>query len=335
MREGTLSGARNLKKGEILFRENDPSEAMYVIKSGKIAITKSKGTSDIVLAELTIGDMLGEMAFFDSKPRSAGARAVIDTVVIELPFKSLNAQFKTFPEWLKAIVRTVNNHLRNANKKIKELEKAVDEEKLFFTPHMMTRLMGILTLVAHRFGEKTEHGFEIPPNTLRRYTIQVFQQPTAKMTKLTEILQGMGYMKIEDLGESRQRLTIDKLDVLFGFVEYYNDFLFKDESKRTQIEEKELRPMNALLFYGRKATPDVKTGKLKLNLTEMQFNSHRDLGYIFSHDDVNSLIEKKLTSDKIPEDGGILTIYPDLKEIERIYPYWDIVYALKRVPGRE
>ncbi len=329
-----MSGARNLKKGEILFRENDPSEAMYVIKSGKIAITKSKGTSDIVLAELTIGDMLGEMAFFDSKPRSAGARAVIDTVVIELPFKSLNAQFKTFPEWLKAIVRTVNNHLRNANKKIKELEKAVDEEKEFFSPYMMTRLMGILTLVAHRFGEKTEHGFEIPAGTLRRYTIQIFQQPTAKMQKLTEILQAMGYMKIEDLGEGRQRLTISKLDTLFGFVDFYNDFLFKDESKRLQIQEKELKPMNTLIYYGKKATPDDK-GKIKLNLTQMQLDSHTDLGYIFNHDDVNSLIEKKLTSDKMPEDGGILVIYPDLKEIERIYPYWDIVYALKRVPARD
>jgi CRP-like cAMP-binding protein len=135
----TLSGLKNLKKSEILFREGDASDAMYVIKSGKIAITKAKGTSEVILAELGPGDMLGEMAFFDNRPRSAGAKAMIDTVIIELPFKALNAQFKTFPEWLKAIVRTVNNHLRNANSKIKNLERSTEEETEYFPPHLVTR----------------------------------------------------------------------------------------------------------------------------------------------------------------------------------------------------
>ena len=150
-----MSGAKNLKRGEILFREGDPSEAMYVLKSGKIAITKSKGSSEIVLAELAAGDMLGEMGFFDNRPRSAGAKAMIDSVVIELPFKALNAQFKTFPEWLKAIVRTVNNHLRNANTKIKNLEKTSEDESVLFAPMMITRLMAVIGMVAARYGDNT------------------------------------------------------------------------------------------------------------------------------------------------------------------------------------
>jgi CRP/FNR family cyclic AMP-dependent transcriptional regulator len=78
-------GVKTLKKGEILFREGDPSDAMYVIKKGRIAITKAKGTKEIVLAELVPGEMLGEMAFFDDKPRSAGAKASVDAEVIALP----------------------------------------------------------------------------------------------------------------------------------------------------------------------------------------------------------------------------------------------------------
>ena len=177
-----MTGLKQLKKNDILFKENDPSDSMYVIKSGKIAITKAKGSSEITLAELGPGDMLGEMAFFDSKPRSAGAKAVSDTVVIELPFKALNAQFKTFPEWLKAIVRTVNTHLRNANTKIKNLEKADSEDAVYFPPHTVNRLIGVIGLVASRYGEKTPEGLLVSQYTLRRYTIQVFQLPTAKMS---------------------------------------------------------------------------------------------------------------------------------------------------------
>src|SRR5689334_16837395 len=105
-------GVKKLGKGEILFREGDASDAMYVIKSGRIAITKAKGSGEIVLAEKVNGEMLGEMAFFDNKPRSAGAKAVAEAEVIALPFASLHAQFKTFPEWLKAMVKTINTHLR-------------------------------------------------------------------------------------------------------------------------------------------------------------------------------------------------------------------------------
>lgn len=326
-----MSGPKNLRKGDILFRENDASDAMFVIKSGKIAITKSKGTSEVVLAELGPGDMLGEMAFFENKPRSAGARAVVDTVVIELPFKALNAQFKGMPEWLKAIVRAVNNHLRNANQKIKQLEKSQEEETQFFPPHMMTRLVAVLALVTARFGEKTNEGIEVNFNILRRYTIQIFQLSTAKMQKLMEILTGLGHMKLEDIGEGRFKVVVYKLDVLFGFVDFYNDFLFKDEGKRTLVEEKELKVIRGLVFYGKKTPLDEK-GKLKLNLTQIQQESNKDLGYILSVDDVNSLIEKKLTSDKMPDEGKMY-IYPDHPELERIYPFWEIVYALKKVPA--
>lgn len=328
-----MSGPKTLKKGDILFREGDPSEAMFVIKSGKIAITKAKGSSEITLAELGPGDMLGEMAFFDNKPRSAGARAMVDTVVIELPFKALNAQFKTFPEWLKAIVRTVNTHLRNANTKIKNLERSAEEDTQYFPPHTVTRLMAVLALVASRFGEKTAEGVLVPPNRLRNYTIQVFQLPTAKMQKLMEILQGYGLMKIEELGEGRQKITIFKLDLLMGFVDFYNDWLFKSEDKRTTVDEKDLKPMKALVHFGTKLQANEK-GMVKVSLTGMQNESMKELGQLFNVDDVNGLIEKKLTSDKISEEGGLALNF-NLKEMETILPYWELIYAFKKIQQRD
>ncbi len=60
---------KELKKGELLFREGDPSDAMYIIKKGKIAIVKTKGTGEVELAELGPGELVGEMAFFDNKSR--------------------------------------------------------------------------------------------------------------------------------------------------------------------------------------------------------------------------------------------------------------------------
>ncbi len=324
-----MAGPRVLKKNDYLFREGDLSEAMYVIKAGKLAVLKSKGNSEITLAELGPGDMIGEMAFFDAKPRSASARALVDTTIIELPFKSLNAQFKTFPEWAKAIMRTVNNHLRSANQKIRTLEKSDEETNAVFPPHTVTRLCAILGNVAKVYGETTEAGTLVPPGTLRRHTIQIFQQPTNKMTTMTEVLQALGHMKIEDLGEGKQRLTVFKPDFLVNFVDFYNDFLFKSEDKRTAIEEKEMKTIKALLFYGKKATPNEK-GEVKLNLTQMQNDSMRDLGSLFNVDDVNGLSEKKLVGEKFSTDAG-LAVSMNFVDLETQFPYWEIIHACRKV----
>src|SRR5580704_8364212 len=163
-----MSGVRKLGKNDILFREGDPSDAMYVIKSGRIAITKAKGSGEIILAEKKSGEMLGEMAFFDNKPRSAGAKAVAETEVIAMPFTSLYAQFKTFPEWLKAIVKTVNSQLRDANTRIKNLETATNDNEEMFPPHMVTRLCAIISLTGFKCGEKQEDGSLIIPHSILR-----------------------------------------------------------------------------------------------------------------------------------------------------------------------
>ncbi len=328
-----MSGPRSLKRGEILFREGDPSDMMYVIKSGHIAITKSKGSSEIQLAELGPGDMLGEMAFFDNKPRSAGAKALSDTQVIELPFKALNAQFKTFPEWLKAIVRTVNSHLRSANIKIKNLETSAKEDASFFTPHLVSRLAAILGLVASRYGEKVPEGVLVPPNRLRNYTIQIFQQPTSKMTKFQEVLQGLGHMKLEELGEGKQKITLFSPDFLMGFVDFYNDWIFKTEEKRVSIEEKELKPIRALLHFGRKSGADSK-GVARVNLTVMQNDSMRELGYLFVADDVNSLANKNVVGDKQSSEGALFVSF-QLAELDLQLKYWEIILACANVPTRD
>lgn len=327
-------GVKKLGKGDILFREGDASDAMYVIKSGRIAITKSKGSGEIILAEKAAGEMLGEMAFFDNKPRSAGAKSLDDAEVIALPFAALHAQFKTFPEWLKAMVKTINGQLRDANTRIKNLEQVSGEENEMFPPHVTTRLCAIISLIGFKSGDKQPDGSLIVPYyTLRDYCIQIFQQPTNKMDRLMEVLSALQIMKVEDLGEGKKRITIVNHKLLTDFTDWYNKYLFTSENKRQTVEEKELNTLRALLFYGKKQTPDDK-GFVKVNLTEMQNSSMRDLNFLFGVNDADPLSQKGLTQEKSSEQGGILTMKFKLSDIETVLPFWEIVYTLKKVPAR-
>ncbi len=328
-----MSGIKKLGVGEILFREGDASDAMYVIKSGRIAITKTKGSGEIILAEKKKGEMLGEMAFFDNKPRSAGAKAITECEVIPLPFSSLYAQFKTFPEWLKAVVKTVNSHLREANARIKNLEQVQGADQEAFPPHLITRLAAIISLIGYKSGEKTEEGLVIPFSVLRNYCIQIFQQPTNKLEKMMEVLSALQIMKVEELGEGKRKITILKHDLLTKFTDWYNKYLFTEEAKRITIEEKELPAIRALLFYSKNLTPDA-SDLVQVSLTEMQNNSMKDLNTLFNTSDADSLAEKGLVQEKQSGEGGALTMKFKRADLEDILPFWEIIYTLRKVPGR-
>lgn len=73
---GILAGAgaplRSFKAGAIIFREGDPAEELYVIKSGKIEIR----LGNRVLDTLPERSIFGEMALIDASPRSATAVAL-------------------------------------------------------------------------------------------------------------------------------------------------------------------------------------------------------------------------------------------------------------------
>lgn len=324
-----MSGTKKVERDHYLFREGEPPDAMYVVKSGKFAVVKTKNSSEIILAEIGPGAMVGEMAFFDNKPRSASVKALKDSEVISLPYKALHAQFSNFPEWCKAIMRTVNEHLRNANQRLKQLEKAPGEEDEMFPPHTVTKLVSILNLIGHKYGKANPDGLHLGGAILRNYTIQIFGEPTHKMQKLMNALMELQLLKVEDLGEGKQRIILYKADLLFEFVEWYNDWLFKSEKDRVTIKEEEL-PLIAGVLHFAKKNPANDKGLSKVNLTDIQNDSMKELGYLIKSDDLNPLIEKKIMEDKIMAEGGIFSMVA-VADVEKIYPFWGIIYGLKKI----
>jgi CRP-like cAMP-binding protein len=72
----SLSRERRLRAGEVLFREGDAGDAMYVVLDGRVRIGKHiPGAGEEALAFMERGDWFGEMALIDNQPRSAEATA--------------------------------------------------------------------------------------------------------------------------------------------------------------------------------------------------------------------------------------------------------------------
>jgi CRP-like cAMP-binding protein len=64
---------RLFQDNELLFCEHEPGEELFIIQKGKIKITKIVDNNEVLLAVLKAGDIFGEMAILENKPRSASA----------------------------------------------------------------------------------------------------------------------------------------------------------------------------------------------------------------------------------------------------------------------
>ncbi len=99
---------REIIRDQKLFAMGDHPDGMYIIASGKVAISKAEQ----VLVELKEYDFFGEIGLFDESPRMADAIATSDGMILFLQKEVFDGITEDLPEVLRALVRTVIGYLK-------------------------------------------------------------------------------------------------------------------------------------------------------------------------------------------------------------------------------
>ena len=105
-----------LTSGEVLFKEGDPSDSLYIVISGRLRVVSraAEDQSERVVADLGHGEIVGEMGLVCDEARSATVVAVRDTNLAKLTKDGLNqlAASSALPIY-SAIIRQLASRLRN------------------------------------------------------------------------------------------------------------------------------------------------------------------------------------------------------------------------------
>ena len=91
---------RNLQRGDVLFKEGDKPESMYIVLSGRIAIAignRPLDSRESMLALMERGDLFGELALLDGGERSAMARAIESSSVLQISYAIVREQLQKNP----------------------------------------------------------------------------------------------------------------------------------------------------------------------------------------------------------------------------------------------
>lgn len=124
-----LSGimrSRDLTDGEIIFHEGDTDETLWMLTSGRLAVTRDVGGGEHVnLHVMQSGSLAGEMAFVDGRSHSATVRALGDAQVYELSRADFESLIESNPmlvyKVMRSIIRAVHDTLLRMNQQHVEM----------------------------------------------------------------------------------------------------------------------------------------------------------------------------------------------------------------------
>jgi CRP/FNR family transcriptional regulator len=184
---GQMNSSR-LERGDILFREGDQGDTLYVIGEGKVKLgrTSADGRENLI-AILGPGEMFGELSLFDPGPRTMTATAVAETQLMGLGNESLTMLLTGRPEVAKALLAALAARLRRTNEHLADL---------VFTD-VPGRVAKALLDLANRFGRPVEDGIMVAHDLTQEELAQLVGASRETVNKALADFATRGWLKLE------------------------------------------------------------------------------------------------------------------------------------------
>ena len=113
---------RAYPKNSVILFEDDPGDALYVVKQGQVKVVLiGEDGREVILSVLGEGDFFGEMALIDDEPRSAHVIAMGDSTLLVLRREDFQGLLMQTPAIALAMLRELTRRLRRVDEKVGSL----------------------------------------------------------------------------------------------------------------------------------------------------------------------------------------------------------------------
>jgi CRP/FNR family cyclic AMP-dependent transcriptional regulator len=140
----------HVEKGQFIFFQADPSEKVYLVRSGQVSIMlEGPDGREMVINAMRPGDAFGEVGVLTGQPRSTSAIVRKEGVLLELPRQAFLAVLATEPALARRILDITANRLRSSSER---------ESALAFLD-AQARLARLLLQLEELEEQQTEKGY--------------------------------------------------------------------------------------------------------------------------------------------------------------------------------
>jgi len=105
--------AREVKPGDVVIREGDRSDGLYVVLEGSVEVRKQRDGQDMVVGQLREGDLFGEMSCLRKTPAAATVVVKRPGTLLRLPRKEFDELVLTYPQILEIVSELSDERLES------------------------------------------------------------------------------------------------------------------------------------------------------------------------------------------------------------------------------
>ncbi len=143
---------RTFRHGTMIFHKDQAGDALYIVESGRVRIFLPKESGEELWVEFAgPGDVFGELALLDGRPRSASAEVVEDTILHTISREEFGRYVTATPQFAMGLIELLGNRLRHLTEYAESLA--------FLDVH--ARLARVLLEMADRYGVRKDGSIEI------------------------------------------------------------------------------------------------------------------------------------------------------------------------------
>jgi CRP/FNR family cyclic AMP-dependent transcriptional regulator len=123
---------RRLEKGAFLFRAGDRAEALYILVSGRLAVSREDANGRrLQLAVIHPGTFLGEMGLSQGTPRSADVSAVAESMLLFIHRSQFDRLIREQPAFALSLLADLSKKLQEANTRLESRVGMPVKERLW------------------------------------------------------------------------------------------------------------------------------------------------------------------------------------------------------------
>lgn len=180
--------ALKLNKGQVLFKEGQEGDRLYVVVHGKIKLgTQSNDGRENLLSILGPGEMFGELSLFDPEPRTSTATAVTDARLVSLAHDAVIGLVTSNPQTSLELLRRLAQRLRKSNEVLADLVFA----------DVPGRVAKAIIDLGERFGVEKEDGLHVNHDLTQEELAQLVGASRETVNKALADFAARGWVKLE------------------------------------------------------------------------------------------------------------------------------------------
>lgn len=327
-----MENTKKLKKGEVLIREGDNIENIYLIKTGRVTLFIERSGKKIELGQLNAGQIVGEKALFAPAKMTFSVLAASEISYMEVPTKLIEPMFAPLSGIIKGVTKAVVDCLTDTRKALQSLK--LENDTIPCGQKFIPKVFATIYMTTNMTGKKNPDHILVSWNTLKLYANRIFLEPHSRVLSVIEILTKLKYaeMVYTENDEGEQEFSDVKflnLKIVEEFSDFYQYQFYKPgRSETIYIDSLAMKVALALVTLSENAEVDHKKAvNLDYEALVQDLKSKHQIDLKNTH---LELLEKKglFTQKKSKAEKVYLSF--DREEFKKYATYWKLIYEIDK-----